>query len=359
MQPYPPLSALVQRLRESGVPIGTRDYLDALTALGAGFGTGGREDLRRLCEALWARREEEARTIRLVFDDFVFPQPEAVRKVTGTEAPVAPASEPVTPTATTPTDREVIETPDQEPEVVPVEIAPEAGPAGIDIPRAQAAMDAHESFVLSDQPPVSRRSLIVSLRRFRRPLRSGPKVELDLHATIEAKGRRGLLTEPVLVPARRNQARLVVLIDASSSMIPWRAMRDVLIESLDHGQLAATDVYFFEDSPANRIYADAALLCPVELNHALRAHPDSALLIFSDAGAARGHRDTDRVVRIRRFLNSVSAQWAPCAWLNPMPQRRWRGSAARDIARLPNVCMRELSDDGVVQAIDHLRGYGG
>jgi uncharacterized protein with von Willebrand factor type A (vWA) domain len=97
--------------------------------------------------------------------------------------------------------------------------------------------------------PVTLRALVIAWRRFRLAQRTGPRTELDIAATIAEKCRRGRLIEPALVAARRNQARLVLLVDASASMEPWRPLSRLLAESLDRSQLAHAALYFFDNVP--------------------------------------------------------------------------------------------------------------
>ncbi|WP_374501414.1 hypothetical protein, partial [Zoogloea sp.] len=64
----PLLHGLFRELVAQGVPIGTRDYLDGLRALAAGYGSspdgqGERQALARLAQTLWARSDEEHRLI--------------------------------------------------------------------------------------------------------------------------------------------------------------------------------------------------------------------------------------------------------------------------------------------------------
>jgi uncharacterized protein with von Willebrand factor type A (vWA) domain len=78
--------------------------------------------------------------------------------------------------------------------------------------------------------------------------------------------------------------------------------------------------------------------------------------VVGDAGATRGHLDSERVRQVRTFLQDTRVAFQPVAWLNPMPEPRWRGTTAERIARLPHLAMSELNDEGLVQAVDHLRG---
>lgn len=357
MSGHAALRGVFLALRRQGLPLGVRDYLDVLRALRAGFGAGGRQQLRNLCEALWARTEEEARMVRLLFADLPFPSAEEVRALSpparrGREEPPATSTE-----TRTPGEREIIETPDQETKALPVDFVPAALPGGVDIPRAQAPAEAGEAFVLSERPVIPGRSLVTAWRRFRRPLRTGPPVDLDVDATVAAKCRTGLVAEPVLVPARRNQARLTVLFDVSDSMLPWSGFRPTLAESLAQGQLGTASTYYFANVPADPLFREHRLFRPVTVAAALRGEPESCLLIVSDAGAARGRYSPQRVRQTADFLRVVRQHWSPVAWLNPMPRSRWPGSSASRIAGLRSVSMHELTGDGVIEAVDVLRGY--
>lgn len=343
-------------LRQQGLPLGVRDYLDALRALRAGFGAGRREALRALCETLWVRTEEERRVVRFMFDEFPFPTTEEVRELGAPGLPPARSQADGADVAR-PQGHRAHETPDHEAETLPVEFVREGLPGSIDIPRARTAVDAAEAFVLSDRPAIPVRNLTTAWRRFRQPLRTGPPVELDVDATIAAKCRRGLVAEAVLIPARRNQAKLTILIDVSDSMLPWSGVRSILTESLAQGQLGAAAVYHFANVPSDPLFKEEDLFGPTKLATALRANPGSCLLVVSDAGASRGRCIPARVQHTADFLRRVRQSWSPVAWLNPMPLRRWQGSSAEQIARLPLLSMHELSDDGVIEAVDALRGY--
>ncbi|MFM7886161.1 MAG: hypothetical protein ACKPCM_05610, partial [Pseudanabaena sp.] len=74
----------------------------------------------------------------------------------------------------------------------------------------------------------------------------------------------------------------------------------------------------------------------------------------SDGGAARGYRDGQRLEKTRKFLLALGKFSPLIGWLNPIPKDRWYGSSAEFIAYL--VPMREMSNDGMGQIIDVLKG---
>ncbi|MBL8423918.1 MAG: hypothetical protein JNK06_10540 [Candidatus Accumulibacter phosphatis] len=87
------LLGIFRELLANGVPLGVRDYLDALRALQLGFGQDGRQALRDLVLALWSRSDAEHRLITRWFDLVPVPTPalvdaidEALAKVQAYEA---------------------------------------------------------------------------------------------------------------------------------------------------------------------------------------------------------------------------------------------------------------------------------
>ena len=71
-----PLEGLYLRLVKAGMPISVRDYQDALFALRSGDGLHSREELHWLCEALWARTDQEV----ALLDDLLGEEEELMRE---------------------------------------------------------------------------------------------------------------------------------------------------------------------------------------------------------------------------------------------------------------------------------------
>jgi uncharacterized protein with von Willebrand factor type A (vWA) domain len=232
-----------------------------------------------------------------------------------------------------------------------------AGQTGAALPRAVLAPGVEEPFVYTPWPIVALRSLIICWRRFRRAQRATRgTADVDVNATILEKCRTGVLRGPIFMASRENQARVLVLVDSGASMSPWAGFFRILEESLAESRLRWSRVLYFENVPAEEVYETESFLRPVNAQAILRDNPATLLLVISDAGAARGHRNRRRVEATRKFLSFVSGAGHPVAWVNPMPRARWAGTSAEQIARLPNLSMLELNEDGMLAAIDTLRG---
>ncbi|MFL6336587.1 MAG: VWA domain-containing protein [Pyrinomonadaceae bacterium] len=356
------LRDLFMHLVGGGMPLGVRDYRDALRALRAGYGFGSRARLQALLDALWARTEEESRQLDRAFRRLPRPtEEEAARELERLTGHPRPKPEVDAADA----DARAKDAPpghargqeEQEPAPLPRFESPTRGErTDTGLPRADARPRHDEAFILEPRPLIPLRSLVIIWRRYRAAMRAGPKVELDVAATVAEQCRRGYLAEPVLVPARRNQARLVLLIDVSPSMQPWEEFSRTLVESLRRGRLGEAHVYYFHNSPHERLYESATLSDPVTLKEALVRHESSTLMLVSDAGAARGARNAERAEEAAEFWRRVREQWQPAVWMNPMPSSRWERTTAEAVSKLTRLKMLELNEERLVTAVDILRG---
>jgi uncharacterized protein with von Willebrand factor type A (vWA) domain len=140
-------------------------------------------------------------------------------------------------------------------------------------------------------------------------------------------------------------------------MAPFHALSERLADTaIQGGQLANANIYYFHNCPSDYLYQDPYHQVAEPVNELLsQFHCDyTGVLIFSDAGAARGAFSQERLDLTAEFLDRLRQQLRYVAWLNPMPRDRWSGTTAGAIAQL--VPMFELSRQGLLQAIDVLRG---
>jgi hypothetical protein len=346
-----PLERLFLKLRESGMPLNWRDYQDALTALRGGFGGTRREDLVRVLMLIWARTDAERRMLEQVIGRIEPPTSEEIARYTHPETKGQATGDDIGPR-----QRESGSSISDAAGASVTMHFDETGSRVPGIPRPVFSSVSTEAFVLTPQPPVTTRALITAWRRFQARVREGPRVEPDVDGSIAKQCREGRLTEPVLRPLRRNRARLIALIDVSPSMAAWSMMTGAWEESIAQGRLGSAAVYYFSNVPDAILYRHRRLREPVEVREALSRHGGSALLVFSDGGAARGAQSRRRAEQTRDFLKTTGRHWNPVVWLNPMPETRWRGSTADYLAREPRLHMLAMSESSLVRAVDLLRG---
>lgn len=378
------LYEVISQLRRRGLPLGIDDCAALRLALAAGFGWASHTAMLELCIALWAKSAAEEGIVRAAFARVVMPewstedndpgspQPE-VRGETAPTVSGVPQAWPDSAEPSEPFPERDVTTATQQ--VRRLALAP---------PRTGRY---DQSLVLAPQYPVTERQVAQTWRGLRRAVRRGPKTDLDVAATVDLCARTGVAAAPVLVPARRNSARLLLLIDRQGSMTPFhdyvehvrraieRAGRvssfavayfhNTAGRSLDHGLLAELPDPFAPGLDAvaklirplsdGLVYDDPDLTEPRPLAAIVDAvtHVTGAVVI-SDAGAARGTLNIARLLDTLAFGKAMQASSGAVAWLNPVPPSRWRRTTAEQVAR--HLPMFPLTREGMYRAVDVLRG---
>jgi uncharacterized protein len=360
-----PLLDLFTRLREAGLPLGINEYHLILRALQEGFGTADQEALAELCRTLWVKSQDEEHLFNYHFQQLFAKStstaPVSSRATTSPEKPVVsnsttvnsvfvPTPEPgKTTPPSVPVSSELMEVEDE------IRVA-----KSVYIATLKPRTNPVDPFTQTDEYfPVTRRQMKQSWRHLRRFVREGLPTELDVEATIERVVQQGVLLEPILVPRRLNQTELLLLIDHKGSMVPFHALSGRFAETAQRGgRLGEAGIYYFHNCPTRYLYQDLARQKAEPVADVL-AHlrPErSTVLIFSDAGAARGGLSIERLELTQKFLDQLKQRVRYVAWLNPMAKERWFGTTAGEIARF--VPMFEFSRQGLDGAIDVLRGRG-
>lgn len=353
------LAEVFRHVRARIPRLGIGEYVALLRAVEGGFGAGPRE-LTFLCQTLWAKSPAEqrqvAQVVTAVLADVAARDPQPVQQ------PEPAAVDPPLPVPALPdaTDH-------PNPAVPSGPRAPSADAGGLAEGGAGTMEMAVPSTALRELPlaspfdlestlPVTHRQMSRAWRAYRRMGRRGVPVEVDAEATVRRIYRDGVLAEPVLVPRRTNQARVLILEDTGGSMVPFRYVSAELVESARHAGLARVDVFYFHDAPVDVVFRDPALSAPVMLEDAVGRFVDAGVLVYSDAGAARGGRDAVRIRRTSALLDVLWRATPNVAWLNPVPSERWRGTSADAIrTRVP---MYALDRGGLQDAVDRMRGFG-
>src|SRR4029077_1641016 len=107
-----------------------------------------------------------------------------------------------------------------------------------------------------------------------------------------------------------------------------------------------------------RVYDDLSLTKPRALDGILSSVTSAtAVLVISDAGAARRQFDMTRLLDSVALIKALRAHSAGVPWLNPVPKDWWSRTTAGQMARY--VPMFALNRPGLYQAVDVLRGGSG
>ncbi|NJO03968.1 MAG: hypothetical protein HC880_21870 [Bacteroidia bacterium] len=143
----------------------------------------------------------------------------------------------------------------------------------------------------------------------------------------------------------------------SRSPTPWPRPCMMLSKPGRPGNAHPVARYYFYNVPQEYGYRNPSHTQYEETARIIsRLNPqDSAVIIISDAGAARGSNSDARFKATLRFIVRLKKATQKIVWLNPLPEYRWEKTTAWRIARF--VPMFSLTDQHPLQqAINKLRG---
>ncbi len=140
-------------------------------------------------------------------------------------------------------------------------------------------------------------------------------------------------------------------------MVPFSPLIATLKESLHlAGFRGRLSTGFFHDVPHPRVYAHPAFLKGRPLEEVLSQQRTGChVVIVSDAGAARGMWDSQRVQDTRHAVKAIKKVQPNPVWLNPVPAGRWRNTSAQEIAK--GIFMTTWSNNGFQRLVNYVRGF--
>lgn len=204
--------------------------------------------------------------------------------------------------------------------------------------------------------PISKSFMVYSWRYLRRLIPDGPPDVLDIKETVESTSRQGFFLRPSYRRREQNHAHLIMFLDQGGSMVPFhRFTRDLVETAKQESTIEKASAFYFQNVPAEYLYNDQNKTSKVHKDEIFaQCTDDTSILMISDAGAARGYRNEQRIKATIKFLRELKRFTPLIAWLNPMPEERWTNSSAQIIANL--IPMFQMDPDGFSNAIDVIRG---
>lgn len=207
------------------------------------------------------------------------------------------------------------------------------------------------------------RQIQVALKKLRHLQRLGAEEELDLEETIEQTCRNGGEIELVFSPPRKNNAKVLLLMDAGGSMMPYTE----LVEQLFSGAHKTThfkdfQYYYFHNCIYEQVYTDMRMNKKTSTASLLQVlDADYKVILVGDAYMAPEelaepggaiyyyhNNDTPGITWLRRIQEHFRA----CVWLNPLPERHWGRSSIALVRKV--FPMFELTLHGLDRGIKQL-----
>ena len=362
------LLPLFNRLRQKDIPVGISEYLLAIKMIQCRGAWQDIERLKRLLCLLWVKSLEDQYIFNQLFEELVRPELEK-QLLEADKSPLPKIDEDSTfpPQETENLDinsnpisqvsskvqRENKPQPNQPTNSIPIRDFSRKSLSEI----TPIKLRFRQSYNLIPRLPITRREMTSIWRNLRLLKREGAPENLDVQGTINLFCKMGFFSGVVLQPSRKNQVKLVLLIDCEGSMSPFKLLIDTLQESIEKvGLLNQKNIFYFHNVPRGYLFTKPNLTKPLPIEEILSQEVgNNSVVIVSDGGAARRTYDSERFYQTKEFIRQLSDKTYLYGWLNPVPEFQWRMTTAEDIATF--IPMYSLNPQGLNDLVKILLGY--
>ena len=218
-----------------------------------------------------------------------------------------------------------------------IRVGPEGGQQ-----RAVKVWEKREFRNLDDSVELGTRNIKLALRRLRKFARSGAAEELDMPDTIRSTARNAGLLDLKLVPERHNAAKVLLFFDVGGSMDPHVRTCEQLF-SAARGEFKHMEYFYFHNFIYDFVWRDNVrrrneIVSTLDILH--RYPHDYRVIFVGDAAMSPyeilqpgGSVEYWNEESGERWLRRIAAVWSKVVWLNPTPQEHWEFTQSIDITR--------------------------
>ena len=204
----------------------------------------------------------------------------------------------------------------------------------------------------------------VALRRLRRLVRNGQDQELDIDATIERTGKNAGDLEVVFRPPRRNQVRLILLMDTGGSMTPYANIVSTIFTAASKStHWKRFEAYYFHNCPYDEVWEDAWTRKPRPTSEILAEATEGSVLIMvgdatmhpaelTESGGAIDYWTQNETPGLE-WLRRLRRAFPDSVWINPLPKRWWNAPSCRLVEEV--FPMHPMTLSGIDAAVNDLR----
>ena len=227
---------------------------------------------------------------------------------------------------------------------------------------AQVAMERRFRDYAQDRV-LDTRSIAVALKRLRRLSANQGELELDIEESIDQTCRNAGDLTLFEKPPRKNQARVLLMMDAGGSMDPFTQVVEQLFSAasqLNHWK--KFEAFTFHNCVYEKIYTRIATEQGVFTKEILAERPPETYLIMVGDALMAGSELTDKYGAVQMshqnttpglvWLHRLRSRFPRCVWLNPVAEQYWNGWTIQMISEV--FPMFPLTLAGLDRAIDQL-----
>lgn len=208
------------------------------------------------------------------------------------------------------------------------------------------------------------RQIQMALKKVRNLKRTGLEEELDLEETIDKTCKNAGELEIVMVPPRKNKAKVLLLMDAGGSMDPYYIMVNRIFSAAHQLKTFKDFKYlYFHNCIYDQLYKNMAFRESIATNELLHTYEkDYKLIIVGDASMAHSelfsaggsidyynYNPTPGIIWLKR----LKYHFEKSVWINPVIPNYWYANSTIDyISKI--FPMFHLSLDGLDAAVRKL-----
>lgn len=207
------------------------------------------------------------------------------------------------------------------------------------------------------------RQIQVALKNLRHLQRLGTEEELDIEETVQETCKNGGEIELVFRPPRTNNAKVLLLMDAGGSMMPYTQVVERLFSAAHKAShFKDFQYYYFHNCIYEQIYTDMRMNKKTSTRSLLQVlDADYKVILVGDAYMAPEellepggaiyyyhNNDTPGIT----WLQRIQEHFRACIWLNPMTESTWNRSSISLVRKI--FPMFELTLDGLESGIRQL-----
>jgi hypothetical protein len=185
------------------------------------------------------------------------------------------------------------------------------------------------TFLFSEQKqlPFTVRKASQTMRKLRVPTQKRITPVLDVPALVQQVAQEGMVSRLIYQRESVGVQQVVWLSDHGGSMLPFEPWEKQLLSIVKNTpNIRQTEQYFFHDYPSQesddfKFFTNRAHTEIKPLSSILKAsNRHTAVIIFSDGGAARRRFDSERLQVFLPLINTLKNTTQRLVWLNPVRQ---------------------------------------
>ena len=208
--------------------------------------------------------------------------------------------------------------------------------------RAAMVWEKREFRNLDDSVEIGTRNIKIALRRLRKFARTGAAEELDVADTIRSTARNAGLLDLKMVPERHNSVKVLIFFDVGGSMDPHIRTCEQLF-SAARTEFKHMEYFYFHNFIYDAVWRNNARRQSEKIStlDLLHKYPHDYKVIFVGDASMSPYEILQAGGSVEYFneeagalwMQRVVQTWAKVVWLNPTPEEHWDFTQSIDLTR--------------------------